>query len=74
MADVQVVARDGDALLIADGDIGVSVLPDGRVLVMPVASLAAQGDWEPVDEPLPADLPADLAEQIESFRRQWGGA
>lgn len=75
MIDVmlRVVARDGDALLIADGDVGASVLPDGRILVQPVASLTAHGDWEPSTEPLPRYTPADLAEQIAAFRAAWTG-
>ena len=68
---MRVIARDGDTVLIADGEVGASVLPDGRTLVLPVASLAAQGDWEPADGPLPPFAPADLQAQIDDFRRHW---
>lgn len=68
---MQVVARDGDAVLIAEGNIGASVLPSGQTLILPVASLAAHGDWEPASGPVPSYAPKDLAEQIAEFARQW---
>ncbi len=68
---MRVIARDGDAVLIADGDVGASVLSDGRTLVLPVASLTAQGDWEPSDGPVPSFAPTDLQAQIDDFREHW---
>jgi hypothetical protein len=69
---VRVIATNGLAVLVTDdvGFVGASVLPDGRTLVLPVASLTAMSDWEPADGPVPAYAPKDLAERIEAMRRQ----
>jgi hypothetical protein len=68
---VKVITRDGDAVPVADGGIGASIRADGRTVVLPVASLAAHGDWEPADKPIPANAPADLADQIAAVRAYW---
>jgi len=67
---LQVVARDGEAVLVADGEVGASLLPNGQFLVLPVASLIAQGDWRPASEPLP-DLPAALMAQVAELQAKW---
>ena len=70
---LQVIARDGEALLVADADdpIGAVLLPDREPLILPVASIAAHGDWEPFEDILPGYAPRDLRQRIEEFRRLW---
>jgi hypothetical protein len=67
---MDVVARDGDSLLIADGPAGAVLLPDGAVHVGQLAVLAGHGQWVDSDEPLPSYAPADLQARLAAKRAE----
>lgn len=61
---MQVVARSGEALLIAD-DLAAAILqPSGGVHIAPLAVIVAHGQWAESDEPIPDYAPPDLAERL----------
>lgn len=59
---LKAIASNGAAVVVADGDVGVSITPDGRYLVALVGSLMAMSDWEPYEGPMPKVPKAALAE------------
>jgi hypothetical protein len=70
---MEVVARDGPLLLLADGSAGAILHPDGTVLVGMLAVLAGHGQWIEVDgEPIPAYTPDDLASRLAAKRVELG--
>lgn len=66
------IASNGTAVLLADGDVGVSVTPDGRHLVALVGSLMAMSDWEPYEGPVPSWVPASVADEIAAEKTRLG--
>lgn len=66
---LKVIATNGEAILLADGDVGVSVMPDGSFVVLPVASLIAHSDWEPHSGAIP-DLPPAALDEVAAVRRR----
>ena len=61
---MNVVARDGTSLLVADGPAGAVLLPDGEVLVGELAVLAGHGQWVDAAGRIPTYAPADLADRL----------
>ena len=61
---MNVVARDGTSVLVADGPAGAVVLPDGEVLVGDLAVLAGHGQWVDAAGRVPEYAPADLADRL----------
>jgi len=68
---VRVVGRDGDAVLIADGPVGAIIAPGVEPVVMPLASLAAHGDFDEASGPLPAGLPDSLLRSLAAARQRF---
>lgn len=66
---LQALASNGVAILVADGEVGASIMPNGRYLVAPVGSLVVQSDWEPYDGPMP-DVPQAALDEIAALKRQ----
>lgn len=67
---MQVVARDGDSVLLADGQAGAILLPDGGFVVKPLAVLAGHGQWVDAEGPVPANASANVAERLADLRRK----
>lgn len=67
---MDVVARDGDSLLLADGPAGAVLLLDGTVLIGQLAVLAGHGQWTDTTGPLPDHAPADLADRLAAKRSE----
>jgi hypothetical protein len=68
---LRLIARDGDAILLADGDLGALVLPDGQFQVALVGSLQSQGDWEDASGPTPDYVPVDrIAIDMDALKRR----
>jgi hypothetical protein len=67
---MMVVARSGKALLIAEDLAGAVLHPDGDVLVGPLATLVAHGQWTESAESVPGYAPADLAAQLANENRR----
>lgn len=61
------VARDGDAVLVADGDVGATITPTGYLVAL-VDSILAQGDWQPYDGAMP-DVPEAARDKIAAMKR-----
>lgn len=66
---LQVVARDGDAALLAEGEIGLLVSPRGHLVGL-LGSIAAQGDWDAYDGPIPRGLSvtSEMRAEVEALR------
>jgi hypothetical protein len=71
---VEVVARSGDVVLIADGVAGALLHPDGGAYVGPLAVLAGHGQWRASDEQIPAYAPPDLADRLTAKKAEMGAA
>lgn len=67
---MEVVARDGDSLLLADGPAGAVLLAGGQVLIGQVAVLAGHGQWVDAAGPVPNYAPADLAGRLAAKRAE----
>lgn len=59
---LQAIASNGVAIVLADGDVGVSILPDGAYLVAPLDSIMAMSDWEAYEGLSPTVPPGALDE------------
>jgi hypothetical protein len=65
---LKAIATNGTAIVAADGDVGVSLLPDGRYLVALVGSLLAMSDWQPYDGP-PPEVPSAALAEMEALKQ-----
>lgn len=65
---LKAVAHNGRAVIAADGDIGVSVMPDGQYLVMLLDSLLAMSDWTPYSGPM-LRVPQAALDEIAAMKR-----
>lgn len=67
---MDVVARDGESVLLADGPAGAVLLSDGQVLIGQLAVLAGHGQWVDASGPVPTYAPVDLADRLATKRAE----
>lgn len=66
---LKAIATNGTAILVADGDVGAAIRPNGRYLVALVGSIAVMSDWEPYAGPMP-DVPQAALDEIAAMKRE----
>lgn len=64
---MQIVARSGEAILVAFGDMGAVIYPDGDAYLAPLAVLAGHGQWTASEDDLPESLAAVLTGRFSAF-------